>query len=266
MKKHLIIGNPIKHSLSPKLHNYWFKKNNIDATYEKILVKNDDELSVIFQKFKDNEIFAMNVTVPFKQTVIPFIDELSPIAKKTKSVNTIFKKDKKLHGDNTDVVGFELALKDLNFNYKNKSALILGAGGVVPSLIVGLSNLGIKKIQVSNRTQENFEKIKTQFPFIEQVTWGKLVNNDIIINATSVGLEKNDNLNLDLKSISSGKLFYDVIYNPSKTKFLEMAEYSGHMILNGKTMFIYQAQKAFKIWHNFEPKVDNDLINFLKND
>ena len=266
IKKHLIIGNPIKHSLSPKIHNYWFKKNNVNGDYDKKLIESNEQLEKIFKEIKNNNLFAMNVTVPFKQTVIPFIENLSPIAKKTNSVNTVYKRDKKIYGDNTDVVGFELALKDLNLNYKNKTAFILGAGGVVPSIIEGLRNLGIDEIYISNRSQSKIDKLKNDFPFIKKIDWGKLVDSDIYINATSLGLEKQDNLNLDLKNISSKKLFYDVIYNPPKTNFLEMAKNLGHITLNGRSMFLYQAQRAFQIWHNIKPKIDNDLIRFLDND
>ena len=266
IKKHLIIGNPINHSLSPKIHNYWFKKNNIDGNYDKKLIESNDELEKIFEDIKNDDLFAMNITVPFKQAVIPFIDNLSPVAKKTNSVNTIYKRDKKIYGDNTDVAGFELSLKDLGLNYKDKTAFILGAGGVVPSIIQGLKNLGIGEIYISNRSQNKIEKIKSDFPFIKKVEWGKLINSDIYINATSLGLESEDNLNLDLTNVSQKKLFYDVIYNPPKTNFLEMAKNLGHTISNGKSMFLYQAQKAFQIWHNIKPRIDEDLINFLDND
>ena len=153
MKKHLIIGNPINHSLSPKIHNYWFSKYKIDAIYEKISPK-ADEIQKIIGGIKEESLFAMNVTVPFKQQVIPFVDLLSSFAKKTNSVNTIYKKNGKVYGDNTDVIGFELAIKNSKISMTNKTALILGAGGVVPSIFVALQNLGIKKIYISNRTEK----------------------------------------------------------------------------------------------------------------
>ena len=145
MKKHLIIGNPISHSLSPKLHNYWFQQNNIDAVYEK-LQPNEDEIKEILKQIKNGHIWGMNVTVPFKKKVIPFIEKLSKTAKETLSVNTIFKKEDLICGDNTDVEGFELSLKYENCELTNKKALILGAGGVVPSIIKALKNLNIKQI------------------------------------------------------------------------------------------------------------------------
>ena len=124
MKKHLIIGNPISHSMSPKLHNYWFRQNNIDAIYEKAQPE-EDEIEKILQQVKSNNIWGMNVTVPFKKKVIPFIEKLSETAKETTSVNTIFKKENMIYGDNTDVQGFELSLKYENCELTNKKALII---------------------------------------------------------------------------------------------------------------------------------------------
>ena len=178
MKKHLIIGNPIDHSLSPKIHNYWFKKYNINGVYEKFAAKKD-ELSKIVKKIKNEELFGANITVPFKQSIIPFLDTLSSSAKKTYSVNTIFKKNEKICGDNTDIVGFELAIQNSNFDFKNKSAFIFGAGGVTPSIIFGLKNLGIDEIFLSNRTLQKVENIKSNFPFINKVKWGEIENCDI---------------------------------------------------------------------------------------
>ena len=137
MKKYLVIGNPIDHSLSPKLHNYWIKKNKIDAVYEKQLLTKDD-LEKIISKLKLGEIDGINVTVPFKNTVISYIDELSEEAKKTQSVNTIYCENNKTIGHNTDIAGFELGLRHFKYNVSGKKVLILGAGGVVPSIIFAL--------------------------------------------------------------------------------------------------------------------------------
>ena len=117
MKKFLVIGNPIDHTLSPKLHNYWIKKNNIDAIYEKQKLEESD-LERIISQVKEKKICGINVTVPFKKSVIPFLDELTQLAKETQSVNTIFKKDNKIVGDNTDVGGFKQSLEYINYNIK----------------------------------------------------------------------------------------------------------------------------------------------------
>jgi len=265
MKKHLIIGDPISHTLSPKLHNYWFKQNNIDAIYEKYRPK-EYEIKNIMQQIKSDQIWGMNVTVPFKKKVIPFIEKLSDTAKETLSVNTIFKKDNLIYGDNTDVQGFEASLKFENCDLTNKKAFILGAGGVVPSIIIALKNLNIKQIFISNRTITNADYIKKQYPEIIIVEWGKTLDFDIIINATSLGLKKDDYINLDINKTEDPKIFYDLIYNPPVTNFLDKAKKSGHKIINGKMMLLFQAQKAFEIWHGFLPKIDDNLIKFLDND
>ena len=134
MKKYLVIGNPIDHSLSPKLQNWWLKENNIDATYDKIKLE-VHEIKNFIQEIKEQKIAGCNVTVPFKKTVIPFLDKLSPEAEQTQSVNTITFDNGHLVGHNTDIAGFDTAIKKLNFNVEGKKVLILGAGGVVPSII-----------------------------------------------------------------------------------------------------------------------------------
>ena len=114
MKKYFVIGNPIEHSLSPKLHNHWFEQNNINALYDKKKV-NETDIERIILEVKTKKIDGINVTVPFKKLVIPFLDELTFLADKTQSVNTIFKKENKIIGDNTDVGGFERSLKHINY-------------------------------------------------------------------------------------------------------------------------------------------------------
>ena len=265
MKSHLIIGNPISHSLSPKLHNYWFKENNINGNYEKISL-NEDEIKTTIEKIKSKEIHGMNITVHYKQAVIPFLESQSDIVTKTNSVNTIYNKDGKIHGDNTDVYGFEKSITSNNISLEGKSVLIFGAGGVVPSIIFALVNLNVKKIFISNRTLKNAESLKKKFNFIQIIEWGKIEKCDLFINSTSVGLNKDDNLRLDLTNVGKNKIFYDVIYNPSKTNFLSVAEKKGHRIINGKDMFLYQAQKAFELWHNLLPDVNQKLIEYLYND
>ena len=265
MKKHLIIGNPISHSLSPRIHNYWFQENNIDGEYDKVLLR-EDEIEVIIKKIKTNEIHGINVTVPYKQTVISFLETLSKNAKITNSVNTIFNKNGKIHGDNTDIYGFEKSLLNKQLELKNKKAFIFGAGGVVPSIILALSNLKAKKIYVSNRTLKNADLIKEKFDFIEVVEWGKIIDCDLFINSTSVGLKDGESLDLSFDNLKGKKFFYDVIYNPSKTSFLLNAEKKGHEIINGRDMFLYQAQKAFNLWHNITPKIDEKLTRYLYND
>ena len=264
MKKYVVIGNPIDHSLSPILHNHWLKENNIDAIYDKIKLEENDIKNFI-NKIKKKELAGCNVTVPFKKSVIPFLDKLSLEANQTQSVNTIILEDNFLIGHNTDIVGFQKAVQNLNYTVKDKEIFILGAGGVTPSIIFALNKMGAAKITISNRTQEKAERLKKQFQNINVIEWGKLPDFNIIINTTSIGLN-NETINLDFSNSMRDKLFYDVIYNPIETNFLKEGKKLGNKIENGKLMFIYQAFEAFKLWHGVEPQVNNQTLKLLKND
>ena len=238
MKKYFVIGNPINHSLSPKLHNYWFKENNIDAIYDKKKIE-EKNLQTIISEVKEKKINGINVTVPFKKAVIPYLDKLSPEAEQTQSVNTIILSNDNLIGHNTDILGFDKAIKNLNFNMQGKKILILGAGGVVPSIIFALNKMNVLKITISNRTKEKAEDLKSQFHNLEVLDWGDINDFDVIINATSLGLNK-ETINLDFSKFANNKLFYDVIYNPEETNFLKEGKKLGNRTENGKLMFIYQ--------------------------
>ncbi len=262
MKNYLVIGNPIDHSLSPKLHNYWFEKNNINANYSKRKIIKS-EIQKVITEIRDNKLDGINVTVPFKNEVIPFLDILSEESKITQSVNTIYIHNKKLVGHNTDIKGFELSLNETQFNLQNKKVFILGAGGVVPSIIYALEKLGVSKIIVSNRTKQKAENLKKYFSNITVVDWGDQPEFDMIINATSLGLDKEDDIGLNFSNINNEKLFYDVIYNPKETNFLRTGKSLGCKVSNGKMMFIYQALEAFKLWHKIQPEINEDLRNFL---
>ena len=260
MKKFFVIGNPIEHSLSPELHNFWIKKNKIDAVYDKIKLK-ESELKDFINKLRNEEIHGVNVTVPFKNKVIKYLDKLSLEVETTDSVNTIYKSGNDIIGHNTDVAGFELGLRHSKINVLHKSILILGAGGVVPSIIYSLLSMGCKKIFLSNRTFEKAENIKKKFNEVEVVKWGKIPDFDIVINATSVGL-KGDSLDLNLNT--KDKIFYDVIYNPKETQFLKKAKENGNRIENGMYMFVYQANQSFSIWNNVIPKIDEEVLEILE--
>ena len=262
MKKYFVIGNPIEHSLSPKLHNYWIKQNNLDAIYDKKQL-NESDIEEIIAEVKNNKIDGINVTVPFKKSVIPFLDQLTSLADETQSVNTIFKRENKIIGDNTDIGGFENSLNHINYNVRHKKIFILGAGGVTPSIILVLKKLGASKISLSNRTKQKSEDLKKIHSDLEIIDWGQISDFDMIINATSLGLKNNDQIKLDYNKIGSNKLFYDIVYNPSKTNFLLKGKELGNKIENGKIMFIYQAQLAFKIWHCVLPKIDDETVKFL---
>ena len=168
-------------------------------------------------------------------------------------------------GHNTDIFGFTKAIKNLNFNIKEKKIFILGAGGVVPSIIYALNKMKVSKIMVSNRTKKKAENLKLRFNNLEVIDWGDIIDFDVIINATSLGLNK-ENINLDFSKLGNDKLFYDVIYNPSETNFLKEGKKLGNKTENGKLMFVYQALEAFKLWHGIEPSINNETLEMLSDD
>ena len=263
MKKYIVIGNPINHSLSPKLHNYWIKQSNIDAVYDKKLISENDLVNII-AKVKSEEINGINVTVPFKNKIVPFVDILTQEAKETKSVNTIYFEKGKVVGHNTDIAGFELGIRSYGYDIERKNIFIFGAGGVVSSLIVALKKMKALNIFIYNRTLSKAEKLKSFFNYINIVEKNQIPDNiDMIINASSLGINENDKIDLNYEKIGSNKFYYDIIYNPPQTDFLKQAKRLGNKTENGKMMFIYQAHQAFSIWHKVFPQIDEKVIDLL---
>ena len=262
MKEYFVIGNPIEHSLSPELHNYWLKRNNIDASYSKEKL-DENQLKNFFHRIKNKEVSGANITVPFKKSVIPYLDELSIEAERTQSVNTVYLNNDKIIGHNTDTNGFELAIKESGFDVNNKKILIFGAGGVVSSIIYALNRMRAFEITICNRTKSRAEDMKTLFSDLIVMNWGEVSNFDMIINATSIGLNKEDRFDLDLSKFKNSNFFYDIIYNPLETHFLKDAKNLGKKTENGKRMFIHQAAQAFKIWHGIQPDIDDSVNKII---
>ena len=263
MKKFLVIGNPVEHSLSPKLQNYWIQINNLEAIYGK-LETNVNDLKELCNNVKNGDLNGLNVTVPFKKAIIPYLDVLSGNALRTQSVNTISFENNSLIGHNTDIDGFELSIKKLNYDVSDKSIVIIGAGGVVPSIIYALKKMKASKIYLINRTKEKALNLKNLFNDLNILDWGEFPEFDMIINATSLGLSENDKFDIDFKRLGKNKFYYDVIYEPNKTEFSKAGNIVGNTYENGLSMFLFQAQKAFNIWHNIEPVIDQGVIKFLE--
>lgn len=283
MNNYFVIGNPISHSLSPLIHNHWFRKYRVDSNYEKRKLDEDDLKGFIEEVRRVSQINGANVTVPFKKKIIPFLDELTEISQRTLSVNTIYKEKGKLIGHNTDAMAFGQTLVDLKFLRDEKDiaitdqplrSLIIGAGGVTSSVIWAMGNLNSNKESTSyimNRTKKNAENLiyngmTENYSKSKVLDWGDIPKNlDIIINTTSIGLTKDEKLKLDFSSYNGLKntLFYDLIYNPKETNFLADAKKRGNKVMNGKMMFILQAKLAFYYWTKIDAEIDDELINLL---
>ena len=263
----LVIGNPIKHSLSPFLHNYWFRKNKMNYVYKKLKI-NQTGIKKILNKIRKKEIDGINVTIPFKRDIIKYLDILKGDALKTSSVNTVYLNKKNLVGDNTDVYGFSSGVIKKIKN-RVRIAAIIGAGGVTSSIILALIQKGVKKIYITNRTfsklkifRKNFKKV------IYPVRWNNRYkafrNAQILINVTSLGMLGKKDLKFDFSIFNKKINVVDIVYNPENTRFLKDARKNGHKTFTGMDMFIYQAQKAFYIWNKKKPKITKDLYKKLR--
>jgi shikimate dehydrogenase len=266
-KNFLVIGNPIKHSLSPFLHNYWFHKNKINYEYKK-LKTTKSSIKKILNKVRKKEIEGINVTIPFKNSVIKHLDVLKGDALKTSSVNTVYLSKKKLIGDNTDVYGFSSGVLR-KVKTRIKTAGIIGAGGVTSSIILALIQKGVKKIYITNRTFSKLKVFKKKFKkVIYPIKWNNryevFADVQILINVTSLGMLGQKDLKFDFSIFDKKINVVDIVYNPENTRFLKDARINGHKTFTGLDMFIYQAQKAFYIWNRTNPKITKDIYKKLR--
>ena len=266
-KNFLVIGNPIKHSLSPFLHNYWFHKNKINCEYKK-LETTKSSIKKILNKVRKREIEGINVTIPFKNSVIKYLDILKGDALKTSSVNTVYLNKKKLVGDNTDVYGFSSGVLR-KVKTRIKTAGIIGAGGVTSSIILALIQKGVKKIYITNRTFSKLKVFKKKFKkVIYPIKWSDrykaFADVQILINVTSLGMVGRKDLKFDFSILDKKTNVVDIVYNPENTRFLKDARKNGHKIFTGLDMFVYQAQKAFYIWNKKNPKITKDIYKKLR--
>ena len=264
-----IIGKPLSHSLSPALHNFWLKENKIDGVYDFFEI-DENEIEKVLGKVRNKEIDGINVTLPYKQKVIPFLDSLSDYAKESHSVNTIYLDDNnQLIGDNTDIYGIQEGYLKKIITKKNKelNILIIGAGGVSPSIIVSLQKFGINKISLVNRTYEKSTILKKQFPKIELLKWenykSKIKYFDIIINATSLGLKNGESFDSFFENFKDTLIYIDTIYNPLETEMIKYFKENKIKTYNGFDMFIYQGQKSFNLWNKITPRISNEVTNLL---
>tara|TARA_Y100000590_G_scaffold467671_1_gene647400 strand:- start:66 stop:899 length:834 start_codon:yes stop_codon:yes gene_type:complete len=269
-KLYAVIGTPLGHTYSPRLHNYWIKKKRINAKYKKFDIKKN-RLKKIIKQIKKKEIYGLNVTIPHKVSVINFLDKIEGNARITRSVNTILYKKGKIIGENTDVHGVENGFIKKIHNIKNKSVYILGAGGVVPSIILALKKHKVKKIVLCNRTGKKIKKIKQLFKQnFHSYTWknrNKFISKaDVIFNATSLGMKNKPNLHIDTNLIRKKSIYCEVIYNPLETKTIKKLKKLKIKTLSGLNMFINQAQQSFYLWHKQMPKLSSsEKIKIFKN-
>ncbi len=248
-----IIGNPVSHSLSPVMHNAAFKALGVNAVYKLFPLADREELRLFMEdlKEKDNPVFGLNVTVPYKEDVLLYLDSMDPLADKIGAANTlVIDHQRKIRGFNTDGPGFLSHLVELNVTLKDKRVVLLGAGGTARAIISVLCLVpeGPESIYLYNRTRSNAESL------VEEI--GKKINAsivtivdepedlnielaDILINTTNVGMKESDPLLIDPGSLHKDMLVYDVIYSPVETKLLAQARLKQAQTANGLGMLYY---------------------------
>ena len=249
-----IIGNPVKHSKSPLIHNTWFKENNINASYQYIPVENQADLQSVYEILPKMGYCGINITVPYKNIMFEIVKstgfEVNHDAEVLQAINTInFEKKQAI---NTDLYGFSKVFQPKQDDH----ILVVGAGGVASSVVFACQGANIT---ITNRTPEKAQKIAEEFlcdSYFGDLSKLDLSNFDAIINATSVGLN-NEELPLNYKTLQKQTKCVDTIYNPKLTPFLEIAQKKGCKIENGTHMLIHQGAKSFENWTGILPKIES---------
>lgn len=257
-----IIGTPLAHSLSPLMHNAAFKALKVNAVYKTFELFDDEELKLFFEDLKEegNPIFGLNVTVPYKEKVLPYIDVLDPFAERVGAVNTVvITHQRKIYGFNTDGPGFLSHLEELKFDPEGKRIAILGAGGTTRSIVSVLCLINKKpaNIKIYNRTLSNAKALIDSLSSKIDMSMVEIVDNvedlnvelaDCLINTTSLGLKGEEQILIDPDTLHPDMLVYDVIYNPAETGLLKLAKSKGAQTANGLSMLYFQGVLAFNHW------------------
>jgi shikimate dehydrogenase len=255
-----LIGEKLPHSLSPKIHNTLFKALDIEGAYKLFEVEKED-LGKALDSLKILKIKGVNVTIPYKQDVMKYLDYVSEEAKKIGAVNTIYLNGEKLYGYNTDYFGFGTIVKNNDINIKDNIAMVLGNGGAAKAVITYLLDKGIEKIYLVSRRKDNsgYDDDRIESKSYEEI--GD-IKGDILINTTPLGMyQHEDEVAVHEDIINNFNNLIDIIYNPKETKFLKMGKALNKKVCGGIEMLIGQAIKAEEIWQ--ETSIDNKVTQEL---
>lgn len=269
-----VIGNPVEHSISPMLHNTLCRHFGVDIIYVPFKVEKSD-LDNAVKGMKAINILGFNITIPYKKDIMKYIDDNTKEALLMGAVNTVKNIDGRFYGYNTDAEGFSRSFKqESRTNFRDKKVALIGAGGAARAIAVKVAMEGARKIYVVNRTEskarEFIEMINGNVKNIAEYTLldknyisSVFKESEIIINTTSVGMYPNiyESPTDKFDIFSKGQIVYDVIYNPTKTKFLIEAENMGCKTINGLGMLFYQGMYAFEIWTGI--KLTEEVIKEL---
>lgn len=274
-KKVAVIGYPVKQSLSPVLHGYWIKKYNIDAEYGTLEVKPED-LEKTLLSLKDNGYVGCNLTIPHKEAAYKILDSFAAneaSTRATRAVNTVaFYESMQISIMNTDISGFIENIKNSQpkFDFTKGKAVVLGAGGAARAVVFGLMLQHVPEIIITNRTKDRVYSILEDFRVFSYVKsklkvadWQDrneiLKDANLLVNTTSLGMQGQEELDIDLKNLPTTALVTDIVYKPLQTKLLKNASERGNLVVDGLGMLLYQAVAGFQMWFNIQPKVTEEL-------
>ncbi len=258
-----LFGYPVKHTVSPQMHNAAFNALGLPYVYLPFSIHPRD-LRTAVSMLSVYGFIGINVTVPHKQTIMPYLDRITKAAKMIGAVNNVAVEGEKLTGHNTDGLGFLKSLKkDAGFNVRGKTMFLLGAGGAGHAVGVQAALQGVKKIFIVDTLSRRAKSLARRIPGSQTVTLAPgakmpaaLAASDLIVNATPLGLSPKDPISIPADMLPRGRLVYDLIYNPAQTKLLRAAKSKGCKTVNGLGMLLYQGAESFQIWTGKKPPVN----------
>ncbi|MBX9726726.1 MAG: shikimate dehydrogenase [Rickettsiales bacterium] len=263
-----LIGYPLDHSLSPRIHHYWTAKHGLDAEY-KLFTTPPARVRQVVKRLRDKGALGFNVTVPHKLAVMEYLDEIDAVATRIGAVNTVIHSNGKLIGTNTDAYGFITNLRegltgniDGDLSAHLQKVILLGAGGATRAAIVALKDAGAKHIALTNRSADKAEALAEEFS-LETVPWAEknaaLNAATLLVNTTSLGMTGQPPLDIDVSALPITAAVHDIVYAPLETALLKAAHARGNQAVDGLGMLLYQAQAAFRAWHGVLPEVTPEL-------
>lgn len=261
-----VIGNPISHSLSPKLHGHWLRRYGIDGSYDALQVT-EDALERTLRSLPAQGYVGVNVTLPHKVAVLQIADQLTDRATLIGAANTLtFKDDGRIFADNTDGYGFLENLRQgaPGWDAKSGPAVVFGAGGAARAVIVSLIEAGVPEIILTNRTRPKAESLRADFGarirIVDWVQAGSVLSDAAtVVNTTSLGMKGGQEFRVPLDGLRSGTVVTDIVYTPLRTKFLDVAAEKGCVTVDGLGMLLHQGVPGFERWFGKRPEVDADL-------
>jgi shikimate dehydrogenase len=272
MKRACVIGWPISHSRSPIIHNYWLKLHGIDGVYTREPVE-PQALAGFIGSLHQKAFEGCNVTLPHKEAVFRLVTPADETTRRLGAVNTVFNRDDKLLGTNTDGEGFlaSLAASAPQLRLTNTRAFMIGAGGAAMAIAAALIDAGCTQILVANRTRERAERVRTQFGNrVHLIDWEQreaaIADCALLVNTTALGMTGQPPLDIDLRRLSAATVVTDIVYSPLETPLLLEARRRGNPVVPGLGMLLHQAVRGFELWFGVRPDVTHELYRLVEAD